>query len=51
VIAFALPEILHQWGSHIHEIQLDSACDFLLCQADETQLLTLGLREYKQIML
>ncbi|KAI9508960.1 hypothetical protein F5148DRAFT_1275487 [Russula earlei] len=25
VIAFALPEILHQWGGHLGELQLDSA--------------------------
>lgn len=27
-IAFALPEILRQWGGRIREIQLDSACEF-----------------------
>ena len=27
-IAFTLPEILHQLGVHIREIQLDSACEF-----------------------
>jgi hypothetical protein len=25
-LAFALPEILQQWGGHVREISLDSAC-------------------------
>lgn len=25
-IAFSLPDIIRQWGSHIREISLDSAC-------------------------
>jgi len=34
VIAFALPEILRQWGGHLRELQLDSACEssYFICE-------------------
>jgi hypothetical protein len=31
VIVFVLPEILCQWGGHLHELQLDSACESSYC--------------------
>jgi hypothetical protein len=30
VIAFALPENLRQWGGRIRELQMDSACEFII---------------------
>jgi hypothetical protein len=48
-LAFALPGILQQWGGHIQEIALDSACMFYLFN-QHYQALT-NSREYKWLQL